>query len=71
MMPVVAGVEDGDIRQITVRFHWVQAPNLNTIRMVRGLSDSYDKMVEEISKAPAWRKGGNGKVGVFVNVVLK
>lgn len=71
MMPLVAGVEEGDIRQITVRFDWIPESDLNTIRMVRGLSDSYDKMVEEISKAPAWRKGGDGRVGVLVNVVLK
>ncbi len=70
-MPVVAGVGGKDIRQITVRFDWVLETRLNTIRMVPGLSDSYDKMVEEIRKAPAWKNGGDGRVSVMVNVMLK
>jgi hypothetical protein len=70
-MPLVAGVEEGEIRQITVRFDWLPDSTLNTIRMIRGLADSFDKMVEEISKAPAWKKGGDGTVDILVNVVLK
>ena len=70
-MPLIAGVEEGEIRQITVRFNWLPESTLNTIRMIRGLADSYDKMVELISKAPAWKKGADARVGVFVDVMLK
>lgn len=71
IMPLVAGVNEEEIGQITVRFGWMPESSQNTIKMIRGLQDSYDKMVEEIRGAPAWRKGGEGRVGVFVNVVLK
>ncbi|KAL9627047.1 MAG: hypothetical protein Q9164_007721, partial [Protoblastenia rupestris] len=71
VMPLVAGVDEHDIRQITVRFDWLPESTPNTIRMIRALPDSYDKMMEEIWKAPGWRKGGDGKASVVVNVVLK
>ena len=71
IMPLVAEVDEHDIRQITVRFDWLPEPTPNTIRMIRVLPDSYDKMMEEIRKAPGWMKGGDGKVSVIVNVVLK
>lgn len=74
LMPLVAGVPEQDIRFITVRFDWlteesVRSGRVDTIRMVRGLEDSYEKMVEEVRGAPGWNEGG--KVGVKVDVVLK
>lgn len=70
-MPRVAGVEEHDIRQITLRFDWLPESKPNTIRMIRGLPDSYDKMMEEIREAPGWKKNGDRRASVFVNVVLK
>lgn len=71
IMPSVAGVGELDIRQITVHFDWLPESKPNTIRMIRGLPDSYEKMMEEIREAPAWKKGGEGRASVFVNVILK
>ncbi len=71
IMPLVAGVDEHDIRQITARFDWLPDSTPNTIRMIRAIPDSYDKMMEEIREAPGWRKGGDGKASVIVNVVLK
>jgi hypothetical protein len=71
VMALAAGVEERDIRHITVRFDWLPESKPNTIRMIRGLADSYDKMMEEIREAPAWKKGGEGRASVFVNVVSK
>ncbi|ERF71992.1 hypothetical protein EPUS_07462 [Endocarpon pusillum Z07020] len=71
IMPLVAGVDEHDIRQITVRFDWLPESTPNTIRMIPALSDSYDKMMEEIREAPGWMEGGDGKASVIVNVVLK
>ncbi|KAF7509292.1 hypothetical protein GJ744_008186 [Endocarpon pusillum] len=71
IMPLVAGVDDHDIRQITVRFDWLPESTPNTIRMIRALPDSYEKMMEEIREAPGWMEGGDGKANVIVNVVLK
>jgi hypothetical protein len=68
---LVAGDQERDIRQITVKFDWLPESKPNTIRMIRGLSDSYDKMMEEIRGAPAWERGGGGKANVSINVVLK
>ncbi len=41
IMPIVAGVEEHDIRQSTVRFDWLPESNANIIRMIHGLPDSY------------------------------
>jgi hypothetical protein len=71
VMALAAGVEERDIRQITVRFDWLPDSKPSTIRMIRGLADSYEKLMEEIRGAPAWKKGGEGRASVFVNVVLK
>lgn len=68
---LVAGVQERDIRLITVKFDWLPESKPNTIQMIRGLSDSYDKMMEEIRAAPAWERGGGGKVNVSINVVFK
>lgn len=52
-MAFVAGAdEEDDVRQITVRFDWVPDSKPKTIRMLRGIADSYDKMIEEIREAP-------------------
>jgi len=71
VMALAAGVEDHDIHHITVRFDWLPDSKPNTIRMIRGLADSYDKMMEEIREAPAWKEGGEGRASVVVNVVSK
>lgn len=71
IMPVVASVKEDEIRHITVRFDWLPESKPSTIRMIRGLQDSYEKMVEEIREAPGWREGGDGRASVFVDVVLK
>jgi hypothetical protein len=71
IMLLVAGVQERDIRLITIKFDWLPESKPNTIQMIRGLSDSYDKMMEEIRGAPAWERGGGGKVDVSINVVLK
>jgi hypothetical protein len=71
VMALAAGTEEGDIHHLTVRFDWLPDSKPNTIRMIRGLADSYDKMMEEIRGAPAWKNGGDGKASVFLNVVVK
>lgn len=71
IVALVAGIKEDDIRILTVQFDWLPYSIPNTIRMIKGLSDSYEKLIEEVREAPAWRKGGEGRVGVYVNVVLR
>ena len=62
---------DGIRYVTTVTFDWVSDERKRIIRMIEGMEDSYEKMMEELSKAPAWGIGGEGRASIFVNVVMK
>jgi hypothetical protein len=70
-MPLVAGTEEHAIVQITVRLDLLPGSKPNTVRMIRGLANTYDKMMEEIGGAPGWRVGGDARASGFLNAVLK
>ena len=68
IIPQAVDVRPHRVKEILVTFKWIVDTEESTIRLNPAAPDSYEKMMEEIQRAPGLYSKG-GRVSVFVRVV--